>query len=196
MSIQTTGGWLDSISDFFTGGSTPDYTSYYSTPTPTTTVDPFGFDLGLSPITSPGYTPDLGAYLNTGYSGATVNGLDSTTSSNFFSDLSSGVGDFFNGVTGALSGLTGLFNAGLGAYAGLQQVINQTNPQDKIVQVPGTNTVVVQRGNGDLVPILQAYPNLAGALNQAEQSKTTQTLLIAGALGLGLIVLLKDNKKR
>lgn len=194
--VQPVGGWWDDltsgVSDFFTGGSstgsTSDYTPY--NPTPVTTSDPFGFDLSFSPFTKPYSTPDLGTYLNTGWLGSSGSTSTSTTSG---TDLFSGISDF---ISGATSSLKDLFGTGLSAYAEVQKLINSQNPTDVIVNRPELGGAVVQRtqnGSVTYLPLVTAYPQFAGQIQTAKKSDTTNALLIAGVLGLGLVLILKKK---
>jgi len=203
------GGWFDDLKSWagdtwnnITGGSTTDYTSYYDKTYGSGAAAGFGGDWGNSP--SPYLSYDNTQYQTQqdwwwkqygDYGGVlpyTSTTPSTTSSTNFFDDVTSGAGDFFNGVTSALQGLGGLFNTGLSAYANLQQTINSLNPQDQIVQVPGDNRIYIRR-DGQLVPFNNLYPTLSADAEAARKAQQTQTLLLVGALGLGLVLILKKK---
>ena len=200
MSIQTTGGWLDDIGNFFTGGSN----NYTPAPSGYSGInnDPFGFNsdqyFGGSNFDTTYQNPGLSDYdiaaRDEYFSGGGTVGITSNNSGNFFSDLANGAGNFFNGLTTSLTGLGGLFNTGLEAYARVQGIVNQINPQEKIIQIPGRAGAFIDRGNGNILPLEQAYPQLGADIQRANQANTTQTLLIVGAIGLGLVLVLKKKK--
>lgn len=207
--MQTMGGIFDSIGDWWNEnfGSTKDYTAEWEARTGSS-----GASAGFGGDWSTSISPYL-SYNNTDYStqedywwkqyGAQSGVLPYTSTTpgsaasntNFFGDVASGAGDFFNGVTSALSGLTGLFNQGAKAYFDVQQAINAMNPQDQVVIVPGTNQPFIRR-DGQLVPLLNLYPQLQNQVTAAQKSQQTQTLLLVGVLGLGLFFILKDKKKK
>lgn len=199
------GGLFDWVGDAWnnlTGGSTTDYTSYYDQTYGSGSSAGFGGDWGNSPSPYLSYDnkdyqtqqdwwwKQYGDYGGTLPYTSTTPGTTSTT--NFFDDLTTGTGDFFNGINSTLQGLGGLFNTGLTAYANLQQTINSLNPQDQIVQLPGSNTIMIKR-DGQLVPFNTLYPQFSAEANAAAKSQQTQTLLLVGALGLGLVFILKKK---
>jgi hypothetical protein len=104
--------------------------------------------------------------------------------------------DFLGGFNDFLSGLTGLAQTGLGVWQGVQTIINQQNPSDELVKLPGSNTPVVKRTTGgqtQYFPITQLYPNLAPQVQSAQQNSWIGPALIAGVLGFGLILILKKK---
>lgn len=103
--------------------------------------------------------------------------------------------DFLGGFNDFLSGLTGLAQTGLGVWQGVQTIINQANPSDELVKLPGSNTPVVKRvvnGQTQYFPITQLYPNLSSQVKTAQNSWIGPAL-IAGVLGFGLILILKKK---
>ena len=200
--VHPLGGWLDdltsSISDFFTGGSAADYS-------PTSGLINWGETLGQ---TKPDYQYDTTDFTNywlrggvmgggtTGtYTGGTGAGSTShlTGSSDIFFGLSNTVTDF---ISGATSALTDLFSAGTSAYATVQKLINSQNPTDVIVNRPELGGAVVQRtqnGQTTYIPLLSAYPQFASQINTANKSSSTNALIMAGVLGLGLVLILKKK---
>jgi len=187
--MNTFGEWYnpftwfdDSSSTDTTGGS---YTGASN--------DPFGFNL-------PDFNDVLGGisdsslfqwqnYWNQGgMMGADLSNPVSTTGGSSF--------DFLGGFNDFLSGLTGIAQTGLGIYSGVQAIINQSNPSDKIVFLPGTKTPVIERTQGGtttIVPFATAYPNLVPQVTQAQQNSWIGPALIAGVLGVGLILILKKK---
>lgn len=200
--VQPMGGWWDDltsgVSDFFTGGSATDYT-------PTSGLINWGETLGQ---TTPSYQYDTTDWTNywlrgglmgggtTGtYTGGTGAGSTSqlTGGSDIFSGVSNTITDFINGATSTLSNL---FGAGLGAYAQVQQLINSQNPTDTIVNRPELGGAVVQRtqnGQTTYLPLVTAYPQFAGQIQTAKKSSDTTALIMAGVLGLGLILIYKKK---
>lgn len=207
--MQTMGGIFDAVGDWFSntfGSGGTDYTKDWENITGSSGASAgFGGDWGSS--ISPYLSYNNQQYMTQedywwkqyGSQGGVLpyeSSTPSTTSNNnFFGDVASGAGDFFNGVTSALSGLTGLFNQGAQAYFNVQQAINAMNPQDQIVVAPGSNQPFIRR-DGQLIPLTTLYPQLQGQVAAAQKSQQTQTLLLVGALGLGLFFILKDKKKK
>ena len=186
--VQPLGGWMEDIADFFTGGS--------STPSslPATDVDSaffggssWGEILGEAEKFQGYNVTAINNYTNSGGVLATGNTGTSTTS-DFLTDFTTGLGDFFKGVTT-------LIPAGLSAYAQVQQLINSQNPTDRIVNTPlGVRVERTQGGSVTYLDPLTLYPQYAQQIQQAQtSSKNTTTLLIAGVLGLGLILILKKK---
>ena len=186
--VQPLGGWLEDIGDFFTGGS--------STPSslPATDVDSAFFGgsswdqiLGESQKFQGYNVTAINNYTNSGGVLATGN-TDTASSGDFFTDLASGFNSF-------LTGITNIVPAGLQAYAQVQQLINSQNPSDRIVNTPlGVRVERTQGGSVTYLDPLTLYPQYAQQIQQAQtSSKNTTTLLIAGALGLGLILILKKK---
>jgi hypothetical protein len=103
--------------------------------------------------------------------------------------------DFLGGVNDFLAGITGVAQTGLGIWQGVQTIINQQNPSDELVRLPGSSTPVIKRivgGNATYYPITQLYPSLAPQV-QTAQNSWIGPALIAGVLGFGLILILKKN---
>ena len=124
-----------------------------------------------------------------GVMGADLGGGSSTTSTGSSSF------DFLGNINDFLSGITGVAQTGLGIWQGVQTIINQQNPTDELVRLPGSNTPVIKRttgGQAQYFPITQLYPNLAPQVQQAQNSWIGPAL-IAGVLGIGLIVILKKD---
>jgi hypothetical protein len=124
-----------------------------------------------------------------GVMGADLGGGSSTTSTGSSSF------DFLGNINDFLSGITGVAQTGLGIWQGVQTLINQQNPTDELVRLPGSNTPVVKRvvgGNTQYFPISQLYPSLTPQVQQAQNSWIGPAL-IAGVLGLGLIFILKKK---
>lgn len=200
--VQPLGGFWDDLTsgvkDFFTGGSSVDYT-------PTTGLVDWGTTLGQ---TKPDYqynVDDWTSYWARGglmgggttgtYTGGT--GAGSTSSLTSGSDIFSGVGntitDFISGATGALSNI---FGAGISAYSEVQKLINSQNPSDEIINRPDLGGAVVKRtvnGQTTYLPLITAYPQFAGQIQTAQKSSTNTALIMAGILGLGLVLILKKK---
>ena len=201
MSMQPVGGWLDDISNFFTGDSS----SNYDSPSGYTGVsgDPFGYTTDKyfeGSIFNPTYqNPGLSDYdiasRDQYFTAGGTQGYTTTdrASGNFFSDVANGAGNFFNGITSSLNNLGGLFNTGLEAYARVQTLINQIDPEQRIIQIPGRSGAFVDKGGGNIVPLEMEYPSLRVDIDRANQAARTNTLLIAGAVGLGLVLILKKK---
>ena len=209
--MQTMGGLWDTITGFvgdtwdsLTGGGQTDYTAYYEEKYGPGSAAGFRGDWATS--ASPALSYDNKQYMTQEdwwwkqysaeggvlpYNSTTPS---TTSNTNFFNDMSSGAGDFFNGITSALQGIGGLFSTGVKAYADLQQTINSLNPQDHIVVAPGSNQPFIRR-DGQLIPLLNLYPQLNTQVTQAQQKHQTQTLLLVGALGVGLVLILNKKKK-
>jgi hypothetical protein len=104
--------------------------------------------------------------------------------------------DGFN-LTDFLNGITDVAQAGFGIYAGIQNIINEQNPSDRLVFLPGTNTPVIQRtqgGGSTYIPVDKLYPSLAPQIRQVQnQNSWIGPALIAGVLGIGLILILKKD---
>lgn len=192
MSVQPIGGWFDSIGDtwnsFFDSGSSGGGTTY--TTTPALNTDPFGFELNFSSFTNPDSNPYLPAYNEFGYLGTTGVTADATTTSG--SDFN--FTNFLDGITSSFSTLGTLFGTGLQAYADVQKLITSLAPQDKIV-VRNGQTYIDRTVNGSTttLPANVVYPQFTQQFDTAKKSNQTQTLLIAGALGLGLVLILKKK---
>jgi hypothetical protein len=104
--------------------------------------------------------------------------------------------DIFGGFSDFLSGITGLAQTGLGVWQGVQTIINEQNPSDELVKLPGSNTPVVKRTTGGQIqyfPITQLYPGLSSQVQTAQKNSWVAPALIAGVLGFGLILILKKK---
>ena len=194
--VQPLGGWIDDawagVTNFFGGAS--EYT-------PSTGFVNWGETLGQ---TIPAYQSagqsdsDVQAWTNYFLTGGAMGNNSSAntvavTGTNTGSDVFANLGSSFNNI---LSGVTNLFSAGVGAYATVQQLINAQNPTDVIVNRPELGGAVVQRtqnGQVTYVPLLTAYPQFASQIGTANKSSNMSGLLIAGALGLGLVLILKKK---
>lgn len=194
--VQPLGGWLDDaisgVTNFF--GGTTEYT-------PTTGLVNWGETLGqtLPAFGSAGQSDsDVNAWANYWASGGVMGNNSSAnnvavTGTGTGSDVFANLGSSFNNI---LSGVTNLFSAGVGAYATVQQLINAQNPTDVIENRPELGGAVVKRtqnGQVTYVPLLTAYPQFASQINSANKSSNMSGLLIAGALGLGLVLILKKK---
>jgi hypothetical protein len=129
---------------------------------------------------------------NNGVMGANLTGTVGTGGSTT-GDVFSGISDFLNN---ALSALPNLAQTGLGIYASVQKLVNEQNPSDRIVTLPGSKTPVIERtqnGSTTYIPFVQAYPGLVSQVNQAQQSSQWVPLALFGVLGLGLIFILKKK---
>lgn len=200
MSVQPMGGWFDFIGDtwnniFDSGSSGGDTGTPYVT-NPTLNADPFGFELNLSSFTNPDSNPYLPAYNEFGYLGTTGVTADTTTTSGGGFDFN--FDSILSGITDSVSALGSVFGTGLQAYADVQKLITSLAPQDKIVVRNGT-TYVDRTVNGQTttLPASVVYPQFVTQFQKAEKetndSKLTQTLILAGVLGLGLVLILKKK---
>jgi hypothetical protein len=187
--MNTFGEWYNPFT-WFDGSATTDSTS-----TSTDSQNLFGFPDWLTGATgtdiqtgaSDSTLADWNTYwANGGVMGADLSGSGSAGGSSF---------DFLGGVNDFLAGLTGVAQTGLGIWQGVQTIINQTNPSDELVKLPGSNTPVVKRTTGgqtQYFPITQLYPSLSSQVKTAENSWIGPALL-AGVLGVGLILILKKK---
>jgi hypothetical protein len=165
--------------------------------TDTGSFDPFGwtsfFGGGQSTDIATGASDSQLADWNTywasgGVMGNSAGNPTTTTSSDIFS----GLGDFLSGITGAIPGLA---QTGLGVWQGVQALINQQNPSDQLVTIPGSSTPVVKRTQGGQTtyhPITDLYPNLSPDVKKAQASNLVPVILI-GVSALGLILILKKK---
>jgi hypothetical protein len=196
MSVQSMGGIFDGISDWWNDnfGSTTDYTDYWTSQ----------YGSGASAGLGSGYYGDTGTSYQTqadqwwkDYSAIggslSYNPTFQPTTTTTTADWTSGINDFFKGVSESIGSIGTIFQTGLGAYASVQQLIKSVNPDDQITQVAGTNTYVVRKADGSIVPLAQAYPQFGLQIQDAQQKSQTQTLLLAGALGLGLFLILRKK---
>lgn len=197
--MNTFGEWWNpttwfSDSTVDTGGTGGSYTL------PPTT-DPFGWSswLGGGQSTdvvggiSDSQLKDWNTYwASGGVLNANLGGGSSPTASTS-SDIFSGIGDFFSGLT---QNLPSLVQTGLGTWQAINQIIAQQNPQDELVRIPGSNTPVVKRttnGQTTYYPITQLYPSLTPQVQQAQQSSWLLPVLLVGALGIGFILITKKK---
>jgi hypothetical protein len=182
-------------STWFGGDSTPEISTGGSTSTGSS--DPFGWSSWFS---DGGSSTDF----NTGVSDSQLNAWNEYWASGgvMGADLSNPVSttggssfDFLGGVNDFLAGITGVAQTGLGIWSGVQKIINEQNPTDELVKLPGSNTPVIKRvvgGNATYYPITQLYPSLAPQVRTAQNSWIGPAL-IAGVLGFGLILILKKK---
>ena len=189
--MNTFGAWYDPSSWF--DDSTPEISTGGSDIG--NASDPFGwsswFSGGSTDIqagVSDSQLNDWNTYwASGGVMGADLGGATSTSSGSSF--------DFLGGVNDFLAGITGVAQTGLGIWQGVQTIINQQNPTDELVRLPGSNTPVVKRvtgGQTQYYPITQLYPSLTPQVQQAQNSWIGPAL-IAGVLGIGLIFILKKD---
>lgn len=203
MSVQPMGGLFDFIGDTWnnifgssdsgTGmtGGIPSSSGGYN-PTSTLNSDPFGFDLSLGQFTNPNSNPYLPAYLNSGYLGTTAQTADATTTSSGGFDFN--LNSFLDGITSSVSALGSVFGTGLKAYTDVQRLITSLAPQDQIIMIGGQPYVQrTTNGATTTLPASTVYPQFTQQFATAQKSNQTQTLLIAGALGLGLVLILKKK---
>jgi len=199
MSVQPMGGIFDFIGDTWNSvfgspdsgtGMTGGIPSTNYTTTPTLNTDPFGFNLSLDQFTNPNNNPYLPAYLNSGYLGTTAQTADTTSTSGGGFDFTS----FLDGITSSVSALGSVFGTGLQAYTDVQRLITSLAPQDEIIMVGGQPYIKrTTNGQTTTLPANVVYPQFTQQLATAQKSNQTQTLLIAGALGLGLVLILKKK---
>ena len=190
MSVQPMGGIFDWVGDTWNSffGSSDAGTTY--TTTPTLNTDPFGFNLSLDQFTNPDSNPYLPAYLDYGYLGTTGATAGTTTTSGGGFDFTS----FLDGITSSVSALGSVFGTGLQAYSDVQKLITSLSPQDQIIMIGGQPYVQrTTNGATTTLPANIVYPQFTQQLATAQKSNQTQTLLIAGALGLGLVLILKKK---
>jgi hypothetical protein len=72
-------------------------------------------------------------------------------------------------------------------------LINQVNPQDKIITIPGRSGAYVDKGGGRIIPIEQEYPTLRADIDKANSAASLNKMLIFGVVGLGLVLILKKK---
>jgi hypothetical protein len=199
--MKTLGAFnLFDYNTWFGGDSTPEFSAPSSGGSSSTgSSDPFGWSSWFS---DGGSSTDF----NSGVSDSQLNAWNEYWASGgvMGADLSGGTStststgssfDFLGGLNDFLAGITGVAQTGLGIWSGVQTIINQENPTDELVKLPGSNTPVVKRvtgGQTQYFPITQLYPSLAPQVQQAQNSWIGPAL-IAGVLGLGLILILKKN---
>lgn len=197
--MNTFGVWYDPTTWF--GDDTTDSGGTAGSYTLPPTSDPFGWSSWLGGGQSTGVVAgvsdadlyDWNTYWASGGAmTANLGGTQSGTASS--SDIFSGIGDFFTGLT---QNLPGLIQTGLGAYQSIQQIIAQQNPQDELVRLPGSTVPVVKRtqaGQVSYFPITQLYPSLAPQVQQAQQSQNwLLPVVLVGALGIGFILISKKK---
>lgn len=191
--MNTLGAWYDPSSWF--DDSTPEISTGVSSSTGST--DLFGWDnlfggggssTDLFAGVSDSQLKDWNTYwASGGVMGADLGGGTSTSSGSSF--------DFLGGFNDFLAGITGVAQTGLGIWQGVQTLINQQNPTDELVRLPGSNTPVIKRttgGQSQYFPITQLYPSLAPQV-QTAQNSWIGPVLIAGIVGFGLILILKEK---
>lgn len=207
--MNTFGAWYDPTT-WFSDSTTPEISGTAGSYTTPPSVDPFGWSswLGGGQSTdvvggiSDSALADWNTYWasggvmnanlgNTAGGGTTGSGTISgpVSSDNIFS----GIGDFLSGLT---SSLPGLVQTGLGTWQAVNQIISQQNPQDKLVNLPGSTMPVVERtqnGSVTYYPITQLYPSLAPQVQQAQQNSWLGPILLVGVLGIGAILIFKKN---
>lgn len=186
--------WVGDTWNSLTGGSSSSSGAGYSyTPTATTTADPFGFNLSLDQFTNPNNNPYLPAYNDYGYLGTTVQTADTTSASSGGFDFN--LNSFLSGITESVSALGSVFGTGLQAYSDVQKLITSLSPQDQIIMIGGQPYVQrTTNGATTTLPASTVYPQFTQQLQTAQKSNQTQTLLLVGALGLGLVLILKKKK--
>lgn len=194
--MNSLNSWYDPTTWFDDSNTTPDI----STGGAGSIVDPnslFGFNFDNlfgggsgTQYQNPGLSDaDLQARLDYINAGGVMNYQPTTPGTTPSSFL-----DGFN-LNDFLAGITGVAQAGFGIYAGVQNIINAQNPSDKLVFLPGSNTPVIQRtqnGGSTYIPVDKLYPSLVPQIKQAQNSWIGPAL-IAGVLGLGLILILKKK---
>jgi len=194
--MNTFGEWWNPTTWF--DSSTPDVS------TGTSSIGPTNDLFGWSSLLGGGQSTDIQAGVsdsqlnawNTYWSTGGVIGADvtgTTPNPTTSSDIFGGFSDFLSGLTTALPGLA---QTGLGVWQGIQGIINQQNPSDELVKMPGSNTPVIKRTQGgqtSYYPITQLYPNLAPQVQSAQQNSWIGPVVIAGVLGFGLILILKKK---
>jgi hypothetical protein len=183
--VEPLGGWFDDLSD-----SVSNFFNPVVELAPTTGAVDWGSTLGETSGTYGGYYGYNPSFFNSGSGSSSVT---TTATTNAGGDLFSGFNEF---LTGATSTLGNLFNTGVSAYATVQQLINAQNPTDQIIYDPRLGGAVVQRTQNGVVtyvPVATAYPQLVGQVATADKSRNMSTILIVGALGLGLILILKKK---
>lgn len=194
--MNTFGEWYNPFTWF--DGEAPEVTGTGDSFTTNSNTDPFGW----SSILGGGQSTDIQAGVsdsqlndwNTYWASGGVMGNNLSGGST--NTIGTNATDFLGGFNNFLSGLTGLAQTGLGVWQGVQTIINQNNPSDELVRLPGSNTPVIKRTEGGSIqyyPITQLYPSLTPQVQQAQQSSWIGPVLIAGVLGVGLILILKKK---
>jgi hypothetical protein len=194
--MNTLGAWYDPTTWF--QDEVPDVTGTGGSFTTNPNNDPFGWSTilggGQSTDIQAGVSDSQLADWNTYWASGGVMGAD-LSSTTPFTPIGTDSSDWLSGVNDFLKGITGVAQTGLGIWGTVQTIINQQNPSDQLVQIPGSSTPVVKRvvdGKTTFIPIVSAYPNLAPQVQQAQNSWIGPAL-IAGVLGIGLIVILKKD---
>jgi len=193
--MNTFGEWYNPLTWFDGDDTVPEISTGVSSSTGST--DLFGWDnlfggggssTDIFAGVSDSQLKDWNTYWSSGgVMGADLGGGTSTSTGSSF--------DFLGGVNDFLAGITGVAQTGLGIWQGVQTIINQQNPSDELVKLPGSNTPVVKRvvgGNTQYYPITQLYPSLAPQV-QTAQNSWIGPVLIAGIVGFGLILILKEK---
>jgi len=165
--------------------------------------DLFGFDLnnlfGGSSGTeyqNPGLSDaDIQARLDYMNRGGTLPMTPGSTSSG--PDLFSGFNDLFSGL---FQNLPGLVNLGVGTWTGIEKILQEQSQgsgvNDTLVYLPGYKTPVIKRvqnGSTTYHSVTDLYPGLAPQVTQAQKNSWIGPALIAGVLGVGLILILKKK---
>ena len=188
--MNTFGVWYDPTT--WGQDEAPDVTGTGGSFTTNPNSDPFGwssFFTGGSTDIQAGVSDSQLNDWNTYWASGGVMGNDlgaGTTSCTTSTDIFGGFNDF-------LAGITGLAQTGLGVWQGVQTIINQQNPSDELVKLPGSNTPVVKRTTGgktEYFPITQLYPGLSSQVQTAQKNSWIGPALTAGVLGLGLVLIL------
>jgi hypothetical protein len=194
--MNTFGVWYDPTTWF--EEEAPDVTGTGGSFTTNPDSDPFGWSSwfsGGSTDIQAGVSDSQLSDWNTYWSSGGVMGADLSNPVAITGGSSGSSFDFLGGVNDFLAGITGVAQTGLGIWQGVQTIINQQNPTDELVRLPGSNTPVVKRvtgGQTQYYPITQLYPSLTPQVQQAQNSWIGPAL-IAGVLGVGLILILKKK---
>ncbi|NBV77768.1 hypothetical protein EBR66_06410 [bacterium] len=194
--MNTLGEWYNPFTWF--DDSTPEISTGGSVP-PAISDDPFGWN---NLFGGGGSATDIFAGVsdsqlndwNTYWSSGGVMGADLSNQPS--TNLGTNGSDFLSGINDFLKGITGVAQTGLGIWQGVQTIINQQNPADELVRIPGSSTPLIKRtvdGKIQYYPITQLYPSLAPQVQQAQQNSWIGPALIVGVVGLGLILILKKD---
>jgi len=195
--MNTFGEWYNPLTWFDGDDTVPEISTGVSSSTGST--DLFGWNNlfgggGSSTDLFAGVSDSQLKDWNTYWSSGGVMGADLSNTTPF-TPIGTDSSDWLSGVNDFLKGITGVAQTGLGIWGTVQTIINQQNPSDQLVQIPGSSTPVVKRvvdGKTTFIPIVSAYPNLAPQVQQAQNS-WIGPVLIAGIVGFGLILILKEK---
>jgi len=201
--MKTMGVWYDPTTWFSDEpadiSSSLGYTGYEK--------DPFGWGFedwlggGASTVTITGGQSDADVsawqdYLASGGVMVPQPSNSATTST----DLFGGITDFFSDLTRNLPSLVGL---GLNTWQNVEAILAEqeraSGTTDRLVFLPGSNTPVIQRtqgGNTTYSRITDLYPSLAPQVQQASQTNMLIGIGLLGALGVGLFLIFRNDKKR